>query len=80
MGEFKQVVYYWFQQRGRVVTNEYLVKWYLLWDAVMRNRTDGALIRMTSGVQLSEQLADADRRLEAFARAMVPQLETYIPN
>ena len=80
MGEFKQVVYYWFQQRGRVVTNEYLVKWYLLWDAVTRNRTDGALVRLTSGVQRSEELADADRRLESFARAMVPQLETYIPN
>src|SRR5262249_4472908 len=28
----QQLVYYWFQQRGRVVTNEYLVKWYLLID------------------------------------------------
>ena len=80
MGEFKQLVYYWFQQRGRVVTNEYLVKWYLLWDAVMRNRTDGALVRITSGVQRGEQFSDTDQRLEAFARTMVPQLETYIPN
>ena len=80
MGEFKQVVYYWFQQRGRIVTNEYLVKWYLLWDAIIRNRTDGALVRLTSGVQRGEQLSDADRRLEAFAHTLVPQLETYIPN
>ena len=80
MGESKQVVYYWFQQRGRVVTNEYLVKWYLLWDAVTRNRTDGALVRLTASVQRGEQFADADQRLEAFARALAPQLETYIPN
>ncbi len=80
MGELKQVVYYWFQQRGRVVTNEYLVKWYLLWDALMRNRTDGALVRLTAGVQRGEHFDDTDRRLEAFARAIVPQLETYIPN
>ena len=44
-GEYSQLVYYWFQQRGRVITNEYLVKWYLFWDALTKNRTDGALVR-----------------------------------
>ena len=46
----------------------------------MRNRTDGALVRITTGMQHNEQLSDTDQRLEAFARTMVPQLETYIPN
>ena len=49
-GDHRQLVYYWFQQRGRVVTNEYLVKWYLLWDALTKNRTDGALVRLVVNV------------------------------
>ena len=33
-GDYTQVVYYWFKQRDRNVTNEWLVKWYLFlgWD------------------------------------------------
>jgi len=49
-GEEKQLVYYWFQQRGRMLTNEYMVKWYLFWDALTRNRTDGALVRLITPV------------------------------
>ena len=39
----KQLVYYWFDERGRKVANEYLAKWYLHVDATVMNRTDGAL-------------------------------------
>jgi len=31
MGESRQLVYYWFKQRDRIVTNEFAVKWYMLW-------------------------------------------------
>src|SRR5262245_41267481 len=34
----KQLVYYWFVQRGRTVANEYWSKWYLLVDAITKNR------------------------------------------
>jgi exosortase D (VPLPA-CTERM-specific) len=30
----RELVYYWFQQRGRIITNEFAVKWYLFWDAL----------------------------------------------
>jgi hypothetical protein len=29
----KQLVLYWFKQRDRILSNEYLVKLYLFWDA-----------------------------------------------
>src|SRR5438034_8174067 len=41
---FRSLVYYWFQQRGRDMTNEYLVKWYLFWDSLTRSRSDGAMV------------------------------------
>ena len=78
-GDVKQVVYYWFDQRGRVLTNEYLVKWYIFWDSLTRNRTDGAMLRLTVPVLAGHSEADADRTLEEFARTLVPALRPYIP-
>ncbi|MEO8019364.1 MAG: VPLPA-CTERM-specific exosortase XrtD [Pseudomonadota bacterium] len=78
-GDVKQVVYYWFDQRGRVLTSEYLVKWYIFWDSLTRNRTDGAMLRLTVPVRAGQSEADADRTLEEFARALVPALRPYIP-
>ena len=78
-GEYKQLVYYWFQQRGRVITNEYLVKWFLFWDALTKNRTDGALVRLTTPVGPGEDMALADARLRDFALAVAGRLEGYVP-
>jgi exosortase D (VPLPA-CTERM-specific) len=80
LGAQKQLVYYWFQQRGRVVTNEYLVKWYLFWDSLTRRRTDGALVRLVTPLRTGEAAADADARLTQFAAGVVPRLERYIPD
>ena len=79
MGEERQLVYYWFQQRGRVINNEYMVKWYLFWDALTRNRTDGSLVRLITTVKPGEDVAQADRLLSDFARQVNPQLTSFIP-
>ena len=77
--DHRQLVYYWFQQRGRVITNEYLVKWYLFWDALTKNRTDGALVRLITFVSPGEDVSGAESRLDDFARAVTAELEEYIP-
>lgn len=79
-GEVKQLVYYWFQQRGRIITNEYMVKWYLFWDALTNNRTDGALMRLTTLVDQNDSLEDADRRLSEFAAKMSPIVTEFVPD
>ena len=79
-GDDVQLVYYWFQQRGRVVTNEYLVKWYLFWDALTRNRTDGALVRLMTNVNPGRNLVEADARLTGFANSVAAQLTDYVPD
>jgi EpsI family protein len=80
LGTQRELVYYWFQQRGRVLTNEYIVKWYLLWDALSRNRTDGALVRLVVALPPSGTVAAADQQLAQFAAAAAPTLTPYIPN
>ena len=45
------VVYYWYQGRGRVVANEYTVKWNLLRDAALAGHTEEALVRVVVPVR-----------------------------
>lgn len=78
-GGYKQLVYYWFQQRGRIITNEYLVKFYLFRDALMKNRSDGALVRLTTLVKPGEDVSVAEKKLLTFSRLAVPLLDKYIP-
>jgi exosortase D (VPLPA-CTERM-specific) len=80
LGNQRQIVYYWFQQRGRIVTNEYLVKWWLFWDALVRHRTDGGLVRLVVALPAGTTEADADRRLSDLAGRMAPTLARYFPD
>ena len=72
-------MYYWFQQRGRVVTNEYLVKWFIFWDALTRNRTDGALLRLVATLQPGQDIDDLDEILSEFVIGINGILPAYIP-
>lgn len=80
LGSHKQLVYYWFQQRGRVVTNEYLVKWFLFWDALTRNRTDGALVRLAVPLSGSQSDREAERQLLEFLGEIAPRLGEFVPD
>ena len=75
----RQVTYYWFPQRGRVLTNLYQIKLYNFWDALVRQRTDGALVRIITQVYENESLGEAEQRLQGFTRQIVPVLGTYLP-
>lgn len=79
-GSSKQLVYYWFQQRGLAISNEYVMKWHLFKDALIKNRTDGALVRLVTPVLPHENIEVADRRLLAFANETATLLSDYIPN
>jgi EpsI family protein len=75
----KQLVYYWYQQRGRKVANEFMMKWTLFQDALFLNRTDGALVRLTTPIGANESEAAAEQRLREFLMRVDPVLNDYIP-
>ena len=77
-GEQSQLVYYWFEQRGRVVANEYAVKWWLFVDSLLRNRSDGALVRVTTTLGPGEPAAAADARMQSFLREAEPAMQPYL--
>lgn len=79
-GHSRQLVYYWFQQRGRIITNEYLVKFYLFWDALTQQRTDGALVRLVLSLPEGSDESEADKKMADFLSIMFPELEKYVPS
>jgi len=79
-GSNRDLVYYWFDERGRAVADEYWAKWYLLADSIVKNRTDGALIRLITQISLDESEADADRRLQSFMQVALPRLAEFLPS
>lgn len=76
----KQIVYYWFKQRDRWITSEYLVKFFLFWDSLTRHRADGALVRLASSVHPGENEAIVDERLQAMVSLVTPLLGRYVPD
>lgn len=78
-GGDRQLVYYWFHQRGRILTNAYQLKIFAFWDSITKHRTDGALVRLITPVYESEEVEEAEARLQAFTVDIVPMLDEYIP-
>jgi EpsI family protein len=79
-GDDRQVVLYWFKQRDRLVTDEYLLKALLFWDSITKRRSDGALIRLTAPLLPGEDETAVDRRLQHFASLVQPMMSAYVPD
>jgi EpsI family protein len=73
----KQLVLYWYQGRGRVIASEYSSKFWMVTDAISRNRTDGALVRLITPIDDDE--TKARMRLISFAQSLFPDLDAVIP-
>jgi len=75
----RQLVYFWFVQRGRPLTSLYQLKLFVFWDALTKHRTDGALIRIITPVYPNEPLTAAEQRLQDFTHQIGPRLKEHIP-
>jgi exosortase D (VPLPA-CTERM-specific) len=79
-GEQRQLVYYWFKQRDRLLTNEFAVKWYIFRDGISRDRSDGALLRLITPIGTNEAVERADERLQQFLAAFEPRVAEFVPD
>lgn len=78
-GNEQQVVLYWIHSRGRIMTGEYVSKLYLMWDQVVRHRSDGALVRCITDVLEGESLEKATERVAAFAQRVMDMTPKFLP-
>ena len=74
------VALYWYHERGRVIASEYASRVYMMLDAARYGRTDGALIRVVTPVDMhGNATGEAASRLAAFVRTIFPVLDGYLP-
>jgi EpsI family protein len=87
-GAATAVAYYWYQGRGRIVANEYAVKWNLLRDAALLGHTEEALVRIVVPVvargtadpaMVTRALADASVIGDALASRMIKEVARALP-
>ena len=77
----QQVVLYWYQSHGRVIANEYRSKIFMVYDAARLNRSDAALVRVTSPRMSTDSSdAEAEARAVEFVKALFPTLENFLPS
>ncbi len=79
-GLSKQLVFYWFEQRGKQQTNDYLAKIGVVWDSLTINRSDGAIVRFVTPIADNESEDDAERRLLDLMSLTLQKMPQYIPN
>jgi len=70
---------YFFLQRGRVLVSPWTNKFYLMWDAATKRRTDGALVRVEIAVPPGAPMSSANEILDEYLKALWPVLSGYIP-
>jgi EpsI family protein len=73
-----QLVIYWFQAQGRVISGELEAKLDLMRAAMLKNRTDGALVRISSPVSGTPQ--ETTDRLIQYVQVLYPVLHEYLPD
>jgi len=76
-GDFRNMMIYWYQGRGRNVASEYWGKIYTVLDSVSKRRSDGAMVRVTVPITDSEQ--SAERSAIEFASAATAVLPQFVP-
>jgi EpsI family protein len=74
----RQLAYYWYQGRGRVVANEFANKFWLIVDAARLHRSDGALVRVMTTVDAASGGAAEQVGVE-FSRDAFPILARFVP-
>jgi EpsI family protein len=75
----RELVLYWYWAHDRGVASEYWAKYYLVRDSIRMNRSDGALVRITTPMLPAETPEAAEQRILPFADYVGPLLDNYIP-
>jgi EpsI family protein len=78
-GDSRELVYFWYQGQGRVITANEDVILLRFWNRARRGRTDGALVRFTTRIERGD-IESAEARFQEFANLVVPILPSYLPN
>jgi len=78
-GGERQLTYYWYQSRGRVVSEDWKKILYVGFDRAFRSRTDGSLVRFTVPIRRHDEAA-AEASFYSLAPQILALLPAYVPD
>lgn len=78
-GVQRQLVYFWFEQRGRRITSSYEVKARTVLDSLVMGRADGGIVRVITPMAPNEPADRADERLQRFLLPVLEELGRFAP-
>lgn len=78
-GNRRNLVYFWYQSRGRTIARNHEKVMYLFIDRAIDRRTDGSLVRVTVPIIHGDE-ASAERTFRSLAQRITPLLPDYVPN
>lgn len=78
-GDTRVLGSYFFFERGRVITSPWMNKAYLMWDAITKRRTDGALVRAELIMKPGQSEEEAFQILSEFLSEVWEILPEYVP-
>ena len=76
-GNDKELFYYWYQMKNNYITNEYLLKLYMILNSLRYRRNDAAFIRFSTPV--ANNTEDAVSLIEEAMNDFLPLLNNYLP-
>ncbi len=74
-----QVVNYWYQNRGRIISSEYWERVYRVLDSLLLRRSDGSFIRIIVEAPEGQDIESAKRLAGDFAARAMVELERFLP-
>jgi EpsI family protein len=74
----QELVFYWYQSQGKAVASEVAARVDLVRNSITRNRTDGALVRLSGPIYGNAK--DTTERFVEYVQSMYPVLHDYLPD
>ena len=78
-GNARNLVYFWYQSRGRTIARNHEKILYMFMDRAVERRTDGSLVRFTVPITHGDHDA-AEATFRSIVQSVTPLLSDYVPN
>jgi EpsI family protein len=73
------IVLYWFDVNGRKTNNRYLAKAYLMWDSMIKRKSNSAIIMLRTNTTNKENFHKSFFLYERFLKTIFPILKEFLP-
>lgn len=77
-GAIREVIYYWFDMRGKTMSDEYSLKLTEITGSMFHRRRDQSFMRIS--VQSGDETESAEQLIETFLRDFYPVIRDYLPS